>query len=66
MGATSLSGELEDESEYPARSARREAKSELAQVRAHRGFCDIATGPERVNALKSIRCTWDWLDEVIE
>src|SRR4051812_17067423 len=38
MGATSLSGRTRDESEWPARSARREAKSELAQVRAHHGF----------------------------
>src|SRR5580704_12228242 len=33
---------------WPARSARRQAKSELAQVRAHHGY--IATGPARVNS----------------
>ena len=31
-------GQTQDESEQPARLARREAKSELAQVRAHHGF----------------------------
>ena len=31
-------GRTQDESERPARLARREAKSELAQVRAHHGF----------------------------
>src|SRR6266481_5235430 len=31
-------GRTQDESERPARLARREAKSELAQIRAHHGF----------------------------
>jgi len=38
MRDTSLSGRTRDESDWPARSARRDAKSELAQVRAHHGF----------------------------
>src|SRR6267154_941431 len=37
---------------WPARSARREAKSELAQVRDHHGFV-LATGPARVNLPQS-------------
>src|SRR3982074_664070 len=35
MGETNLSRRTRDESESPARSARRDAKSELAQVHAH-------------------------------
>jgi hypothetical protein len=34
-GRTSLLGEREAKSKQPARSARRDAKSKLAQVRAH-------------------------------
>jgi hypothetical protein len=38
MGETSLLRTTHDESEQPARSARQDAKSKLAQVRAHHGF----------------------------
>jgi hypothetical protein len=41
-------GRTRDESERPARLARRDAKSELAQVCAHHCF-NVATGPTRVN-----------------
>ena len=41
-------GRTRDEAEWPARSARREAKSELAQIRAHHGFV-LATRSARVN-----------------
>jgi hypothetical protein len=58
-------GRTQDESEQPARSARRHAKSELAQIRAHHGL-GLATGPARVNRLKSVRRTWDRYSECAE
>jgi hypothetical protein len=51
MGVTSLSGQTRDQSEWPARSARRDAKSELAQVRAHHGF--VRSGRTRTRQLAS-------------
>src|SRR5205823_408956 len=59
-------GRTRDESEQPARSARRDAKSELAQVRAHHGFEHSERARARqfvVHRLRFVRRTYDWYSE---
>src|ERR1700704_4677635 len=54
-------GRTQDESERPARLARREAKSELAQVRAHHGFVhsDRTRARQRASTSNAPSMRWD-------
>ena len=55
MGVTNLWKRTRDESQWPARSARRRAKSELAQVCAHHGYEHIYKTHARQRATESNR-----------